>query len=76
MVSHALEGRLVAEQKQIEQLHGGGIASEHYHGCAGAAGGTDGAEYAGRFGALILRRLWPGCLVLLTNPDFILPPDL
>ena len=48
MVSHELEGRLVAEQKQIEQLHGGGIASGYDHGCAGAAGGTDGAEYAGR----------------------------
>lgn len=75
MVSHELEGRLVAEQKQIEQLHGGGIASGYDHGCAGAAGGTDGAKYAGRLGALILRRLWPGYLVLLKHPDFILPPD-
>jgi hypothetical protein len=53
-----------------------GIASEHDHGRASAAGGTDGAEYEGRLDALIFGRQWPGYLVLLTNPDLILPPDL
>ena len=55
-------------------LHSGGIASGHGH--DRAAGGTDGAEYEGQLGALIFGRQWPGYLVLLTNPDLILPPDL
>ena len=47
-------------------LHGEDIASGHDHGRASAAGGTNGAEYEGRLGALIFRRQWPGYLVLLT----------
>lgn len=65
-------------------LHGGDIASWHDHGRAGAARRTDGAEYVGRLGALILGRRGSGAppsppsgdLGLLTNPGFILPPDL
>jgi hypothetical protein len=34
------------------------------------------AEYAGRLGALIIRRRWQAYLVLLTNPGLILPPGL
>ena len=57
-------------------LHGGGVATGHDHGRAGATGRTDRAEYIGRLGALILRRRGPGApacptpgdLGLLTNP--------
>ena len=52
-------------------LHGSGIASRHDHGCVDAMGGTDSAEYAGRLGALIIRRRWQAYLVLLTNPGLI-----
>ena len=54
-------------------LHGGGIASGHDHGRAGATGGTDGAEYECQLGALIPGRQWLAYLVLLTNSDLILP---
>ncbi|MDA9975717.1 hypothetical protein N9F34_02680 [Alphaproteobacteria bacterium] len=57
-------------------LHSGGIASEHDHGRASAAGGTDGTEYEGLLGAFIFGRQWLGYLVLLANPGLILPPDL
>ena len=57
-------------------LHSDGIASEHDHGRASAAGGTDGTEYECRLGALIPGRQWLGYLVLLTNPGLILPTDL
>ena len=54
-------------------LHGGGIAPGNDHGRAGATGGTDGAEYECRLGALIPGRQWLGYLVLLINPGLILP---
>lgn len=58
------------------RLHGGSIASGPDAGRAGATAGIDGAEYAGRLDALILGRPTPGYFVLLTNPGFVLPPDL
>ena len=65
-------------------LHGLGVAAWQNEGGTDTARGTDGAEYIGRLGALILRRTGPssppcpapGEIGLLTNAGFILEPNL
>ncbi len=65
-------------------LHGLGVAARQDEGRADAPGGTDGAEYPGRLGALVQGRSGPGSsfrpaprdLGFLSNPGFVLPPDL
>ena len=63
--------------------HGMGVAIGHDQSGALAPDRTDGAEYIGPFGALIVRRARPRSpprppardLVLLTDPCFVLKPD-
>ncbi len=65
-------------------LHGLCVAAGQNERRAGAALGTDGAEDIGRLGALIPGRPGPGSpwrpapgeLVFLTDPRFVLPPQL
>lgn len=66
------------------EVHGGGVAGRQNEPCPLALMRTDGAEDVSRAGALIMRRRGarsalcppPGDLVLLTDPGFILEPDL
>jgi hypothetical protein len=65
-------------------LHGLGVAAWQNKGGTDTSRGTDGTEYVGRFGALILRCPGPGSppcptpgeVGLLTNAGFILGPNL
>ena len=65
-------------------LHGLGVSERQGKRGTGAAGGTDGAERTGRLIALIGGQAWPcaspgpdpGLPVLLTDPGFVLEPDL
>ena len=65
-------------------LQGVGVGEGHHERRARAAHGTDRAEQIGALIALVGRRAWPragpgpksGPTVLLTEPGFILKPDL
>ena len=65
-------------------LHGLGVAARQDESRADAAFRTDSAEDIGRLGAEIERRSGPtsparpapGNLVFLTDPSFVLPPEL
>ena len=76
-------GNGLGDLRQLQQ-HGGGIAERQHQGGPGSACRADGAEDAGRAGALIAGRRRPraalrpasGDPVLLPDPGLVVKPDL